>query len=142
MILRFTVPGVAKGKESVRKGRYGNEYIPAMTREFMKKVADAYTKAYFFEGAVFMEVNCYFPIPKSYTKKQRLEIAENDYLYTHKPDGDNVLKAIKDALTKEAYEDDRFVVYEHCFRRYAKEGEEPRVEIVLYDRAGGKINAQ
>lgn len=141
MILQITVPGVAKGKESVRTGMYGNSYIPRTTRAFMKDVTDAYADAYFFEGPVFMEVYPYFPIPKSYTKKQKQEIADNDYLYTNKPDGDNILKAVKDALNKHAYPDDRFVVYEMCYRRYAKEGEEPRTEIVLYDREGGRMDA-
>lgn len=141
MIIKITVPGPAKGKESVRRGMYGNEYIPRMTREFMNAVTDRYGDAYFFEGPVFMEVYPYFPIPKSYTKKERQEIADNDYLYLKKPDGDNILKAVKDALNKHAYPDDCRVVYEMCFRRYAKEGEEPRTEIVLYDKEGGRIDA-
>lgn len=141
MILQFTVPGLAKGKESVRTGMYGNSYIPRLTREYMKRVKDAYASAYYFEGAVFMEVYVFYPIPKSYTKKQRQEIADNDYLYLHKPDGDNILKAVKDSLNKIAYRDDCQVVYEMCFRRYAKEGEEPRTEIVMYDRKGGRMDA-
>lgn len=139
MILKFIVPGKPIGSARPRVTRYGT-YIPKTTQQYKNSVRNAYSKRYFFGDAVYMEVVCYFPIPKSATKKERRLIAENDYLYTKKPDGDNVLKSIKDALNGIAYHDDSCVVYESILRKYAKEGEEPRTEVLMYDTTGGRLN--
>ena len=108
---------------------------------YMNDVRRSYAKAYFFDGPVFMEVYAYFPIPKSATKRERKLIEEMDYLYPRKPDGDNVLKAVKDALNRVAYQDDAQVVYESIIRKYAKPGEDARLEVVLYDLEGGRMDA-
>lgn len=114
MILRFTVPGRPVGSARPRVTRNGT-YIPKRTKMYMNDVRRSFTgtisNAHCFEGPVFMEVYAYFPIPGSATKKRRREIEETDYLYTQRPDGDNVLKAVKDALNQNAYHDDAQVVY-------------------------------
>lgn len=141
MILQFTVPGRPIGSARPRVTRNGT-YIPKRTKMYMNDVRRSYAKSYFFDGPVFMEVHAYFPIPKSATKKERKLIEEMNYLYTKKPDGDNVLKAVKDALNRNAYNDDAQVVYESIIRKYAKPGEEPRTEVVLYDMEGGRMDAR
>lgn len=140
MILKFKIPGKAVGKGRPRVTRRGT-YTPKNTVQYMNDVRNAYGNRYYFGNeAVFMEVVAYFPIPKSATKKAIRAIADMDYLYTHKPDGDNVLKAVKDALNGIAYTDDACVVYESCLRKYAKPGELPRTEVTIYDIRGGKID--
>jgi Holliday junction resolvase RusA-like endonuclease len=53
-------------------------------------------------------------------------------LRTTKPDGDNVLKAVADALVKAGVlRDDVIVVDWRCVCEYAAKGEEPRVEVLL-----------
>lgn len=141
MILQFTVVGKPVGKARPRVTRNGT-YVPKTTKNYMRLVRDRYAKAYFFEGPVCMEVYAYFPIPKSASKKEREKIAAEGYLYTKKPDGDNVLKSIKDALSGEAYYDDSQVAYEMILRKYAEDGTEPRVDVVLYDQKGGRMNAE
>lgn len=140
MILQFTVPGRPIGSARPRVTKNGT-FIPKRTKMYMNDVRRSYSKAYYFDGPVFMEVYAYFPIPKSATKKERKLIEEMDYLYTKRPDGDNIIKAVKDALNRNAYNDDAQVVYESIIRKYAKPGEEPRTEVVLYDMEGGRMDA-
>lgn len=139
MILQFTVYGRPIGSARPRVTRNGT-YIPKRTRMYMNEVRKSYAKAYYFDNVVFMEVHAFFPMPKSATKKERKLIEETGYFYSKKPDGDNVLKAVKDALNKIAYGDDAQVVYESIIRKYCKPGEEPRTEVVLYDLEGGRLH--
>lgn len=141
MILSFEVPGVPVGKARPRVTRNGT-YVPKRTKQYMDTIREAYGWRYLFDGPVFMEVYAWFPMPKRMTKRDRKRIEELDYLYTHKPDGDNVLKAVKDALNGMAYADDAQVAYESILRKYAREGEAPRIEVVLYDQKGGRIDAE
>ena len=53
-----------------------------------------------------------------------------------------VLQAVKDALNGMAYVDDAQVAYESILRKYAREGEAPRIEVVLYDQKGGRMDAE
>ena len=53
-----------------------------------------------------------------------------------------MLKAVKDALNGMAYADDAQVAYESILRKYAREGEAPRIEVVLYDQKGGRMDAE
>lgn len=53
-------------------------------------------------GAVKMEIVFQFKKPKSWTKKKKAAA----YWHTQKPDNDNLLKGIKDALNGIAYKDD------------------------------------
>lgn len=139
MILKFKIPGKAAGKGRPRVTRHGT-YTPKNTVQYMNAVRSAYGDRYYFgDTPVFMHVVSYFAIPKSTTKKQLNTIIENGYYYPHKPDGDNILKAIKDALNGIAYPDDAWVVSEHIDRMYAKPGENPRTEVTIYDIKGGKI---
>lgn len=54
-----------------------------------------------------MSVICYFPIPKSTRKSDRLLLQTGYVPYDKKPDTDNLVKAIADALNGVAYLDDK-----------------------------------
>ena len=143
MIVQFTVPGRPVGSARTRVTRNGT-YIPKRTRMYMNDVRRSYAGAYFFECPVFMEIHAYFPIPKSATRIEREQIKAMDYVYTKKPDCDNLLKSVMDALNRVAYQDDSQVVYVSCTKRYAKPGEEPRIDVVMYDNevTGGRTDAE
>ena len=51
-------------------------------------------------------IGCYFQIPKSFSKKKREQALAGDIQPTKKPDLDNILKVVCDALNKVAYNDD------------------------------------
>lgn len=67
--------------------------------------------------------DAYFQIPKSYTKGKRLACQHNINRPAKKPDIDNVLKAVMDALNGAAYVDDKQVVSVTCRKYYAADGE-------------------
>jgi Holliday junction resolvase RusA-like endonuclease len=127
-MIEFQVPGKPVGKARPRVTRHGT-YTPKNTKEYMKKVLDAFQKAggYYIEGFVFLDILAYFPIPQSYTKKQRLQIEADDFWYGKKPDKDNISKSVMDALNGVAYKDDSLVVLGRTLKKYCRPDEEPRL---------------
>lgn len=63
-----------------------------------------------------MHVIFLFDIPKSWSKKKR----ENTTWHTSRPDSDNLLKGVKDALNGIAYIDDAQVCYVSAKKQYAE----------------------
>jgi Holliday junction resolvase RusA-like endonuclease len=51
-------------------------------------------------------VQAFYPIPKSANKKLKSKMQKNEIFPTKKPDSDNVLKIILDALNGVCFEDD------------------------------------
>lgn len=131
----FTVYGLPKPKGRPRMTRSGHIYTPAQTKKYetlIKKEFLKHTKAYKdgftpIENAVSIRLAFFFPIPKSYTKKKRLEIEMSDYIYTKTPDIDNLMKSVLDGLNKVAFVDDK-QVWSLSARKYYTT-KEPRVEI-------------
>lgn len=102
-------------------------YTPNKTKKYEKRVRAAFLES----GGetipagcyVAITVDAYFRIPKSYTKGKRLACQHNVNRPAKKPDIDNVLKAVMDALNGAAYVDDKQVVSVTCRKYYAAEGE-------------------
>jgi len=69
------------------------------------------------DSALFMHVDFYFKIPKSWSKAKKADIP----YHTSKPDVDNLIKSIKDALNGIAYKDDSQVVQVFARKQYADE---------------------
>ncbi len=104
MKVSFEVPFV-KGKERPRfDARSGAVYTPSGTKKYQKAVTEAYVAAggpMAPDGApVTLFVTTLRPLPK--TRPLSVE-TEPD---THKPDLDNVVKLVEDALIGVAYRDD------------------------------------
>ena len=47
-----------------------------------------------------------FSVPKSYSKKRRAQIEQEDFAHYYKPDADNVAKLVLDAMNKIIFHDD------------------------------------
>ena len=74
-----------------------------------------------------LSVKVYRSIPKSFSKKKHAAAAEGTILPTTKPDLDNYIKGIKDALSSIVWHDDNQVVeYRNCAKLYS---DKPRVVI-------------
>lgn len=73
-----------------------------------------------------MEIDAYFEIPKSTSKKKKDLMLKNILRPTKKPDMDNIIKIIADALNKIAYYDDKQII-ECSIRKYYSD--KPRVKI-------------
>jgi Holliday junction resolvase RusA-like endonuclease len=67
-----------------------------------------------------------FPVPASWSKKKRQAAFEKRILHTQKPDLDNLVKLVKDALNGVAYVDDAQIVSESNHKDWGGVG---RVEI-------------
>ena len=58
------------------------------------------------EGRIIIKIEAYFEPPKSTSKKQTEQMLENKISPTKKPDIDNIIKIVLDALNKMAFRDD------------------------------------
>ena len=90
-----------------------------------------------------------FEVPQSYPKKKAALCTQNITRPTCKPDMDNIVKAVADALNGVAYKDDSGIVEAHVYKRYGPQamlrvrltGElEPTTE--TYDKGGAENGLQ
>lgn len=77
-------------------------------------------------GPIAVEIRFIMPIPKSWSKKKQEE-AIGDY-HIKKPDTDNLVKGVFDALNKIAWNDDNQVAKVTAVKLY---GERPGIEISI-----------
>ena len=116
-----------RGKQRPRFSRISKTvYTPTKTAKYEKQIAKAYTesggKCIPADCYVSVSVSAFFPIPKSYSKKKREDCLERILRPDKKPDMDNILKVVLDALNDVAYEDDKQVV-ELIGRKYYTESD-------------------
>ena len=129
-MIKFRVPGKPQGKGRPRIER--NPYTgkihgrtPDKTVEYENFIRWCYKAAkgkHFGVNTLAVDVQAYFPIPKSVSQKKRAEILNKGIKPTVKPDCDNIIKAVLDALNKVAYDDDKQVVSISCTKHYAENG--------------------
>lgn len=131
----FTVHREPKGKQRVRVTRSGHAYTPNDTTTYEGIVRAEYQvqvgNVEPFLGAVEVEIMAFFEIPKSWSKKKKVEALYDRIRPTKKPDGDNIGKMICDALNGLAYKDDAQVVDLHVIKVYG--GGTPHVEVTVID---------
>lgn len=138
MELTFEVPGRPQGKArpraTVRGGRV-RVYTPEETADYESRIRLCYKEAFpgvRLAGPVSLCVFAYFAVPGSYSKKKREACLANETRPTCKPDGDNILKAVADALSGIAYADDSAVVHMTIEKLYGSYGRiSVRLEEVL-----------
>ena len=73
-----------------------------------------------FDAAVVIVVIFCFSPPKSWTRKKKEEVISNHSFHAVKPDVDNLLKAVKDALNGIVYKDDKLVCQAIVSKQYAQ----------------------
>ena len=122
MMVEFMVLGAPKGKERPRAAKLRDRtivYTPKKTKDYEREIATAYRTQCrgIFSGAVAIEIHAYYEIPKSASRKRVLDMVSDRERPTKKPDGDNIAKAVCDALNGVAYKDDSQVV-ELTVRKY------------------------
>ena len=111
MIYEFEVPGKIIGKGRPRLNGYtGCVHTPTRTKDYETLVEQyfllKYPKFKPLEGRVQVEINAFFEIPKSTKKADRELMLENKINPTKKPDIDNIVKIILDAMNGIAFYDD------------------------------------
>ena len=134
MEAKFTILGEPKGKGRPRFCRNtGHAITPKDTVNYETLVhmeyLDQCNELRFPDDVMLdMRIKAYYSIPKSASKKKKAAMLAGEIRPTKKPDMDNVVKIIADALNQVAYRDDTQIVDCQCRKFYS---ENPRVEVTI-----------
>lgn len=131
--LVFEVPGKVRGKgrpRFTRRGNFVSTYTDDKTAAYEKLIQASYLKrtSYISQKSVRISMYICFAPNKSDTKKNRIIKLLNKLWPNKKPDVDNVIKVVLDALNKIAYADDTQVNEVHVLRHF---DEQERLVICL-----------
>ena len=130
MRVKFKVLGEPKGKQRPRlckiRGR-SIVYTPKQTTEYEQKIRASCRRLMsekFPQGIPLeIKITALFSIPKKFNKEQREKSINGELLPTKKPDGDNVIKIVLDALNDTAYFDDSQVCGINFFKNYGEKAQ-------------------
>lgn len=130
-MISLIIPGEPVAKGRPRMTRSGIAYTPGKTQGYENLVKMCYMEQgnkVKLEGRVQLSMLAYFQIPKSKSKKMQKAMEEQEIRPTKRPDIDNILKGVLDALNKLAYDDDSQIVSVRVEKFYSHE---PRVEVAI-----------
>ena len=126
----FTVPGKPQGKARARtyynaKKKAMSSTTPDKTVLYENFIATRYMEAAgeqrFSDGAyIKARIQAFYEIPKSSSKVKKTAMLSGELLPTKKPDIDNIVKAVLDALNEVAYRDDTQVVELQVRKQYSE----------------------
>lgn len=121
--LTFEVPGKVRGKGRPRFMRNGHTYTDKNTTAYEKLIQASYLKStsYISQKSVRISMYVCFAPNKTDTKKNKVIKLKNSLWPSKKPDVDNVVKVVLDALNKVAYSDDTQVNEIHVIRHWCEE---------------------
>lgn len=134
-MITITIPGEARGKGRPRfakRGKFVKTYTDAKTVSYENLVAYAGAEAMrgeaLIQGPVHVTMNVQVGVPRSWSKKKTAAALAGEVRPTTKPDLDNVIKAIMDALNGVVWQDDKQVVGLSVTKYYS---EKPQVDMVV-----------
>lgn len=135
MIKTIVIPGQPVGKGRPRFTKTGHTYTDRKTVEAEKAISEAYRLRYGkamipADHPVGLRIYAFFKIPKSDTKKKKMDKISGKIPAIIKPDSDNICKLVMDGLNKVAYMDDKQVVQIKIEKKYA---EVPMTHIDIID---------
>ena len=138
MKVKFAVLGEPAGKGRPRfrsVGPYVKTYTPEKTVSYENLVKLEYRRQcndFKFEDGVPLDlrITAYYSIPKSTSKKKRVLMEQFKIRPMKKPDNDNIVKVVQDALNLVAYHDDVQVVDCQLRKFYS---ENPRVVVTIQE---------
>lgn len=115
-MVKFEIEGTIKGKGRPRFSKFGN-YVKAYTPEdtvsyenLIKLQFRISCGNWYSEMPLKMKITAIHSITKSVSKKNRARMLSGEIKPTKKPDADNIVKVICDALNHIAYKDDTQIV--------------------------------
>lgn len=113
MKIEFNVPGKVQAKQRPRfNGKFA--YTPKETIAYENWVKTCYLEKHRdvkpLENPLKVKIIAYYEVPKSASKKKKLQMLHNEIFPTVKPDTDNIAKSILDSLNGIAFLDDKQVV--------------------------------
>lgn len=131
-MIKFKYMGepIGKGRPRVtaRGGKFAHAYTPKRTKEFEDAIRFEFmanncekTPVYGKGTPLQARMTFAFSVPKSYSKKKRTACLTGQLTHTAKPDTDNIVKSVLDALTEAAFADDSQVIKIYAEKIYAEE---------------------
>lgn len=134
-MITFTIPGnpIGKGRPKfARRGNFVTAYTPEKTASYenlVKMQADAAMAGRApIEGAANVEIALFVVPPASWSQKKQRAALAGEIFPTSKPDVDNVIKGIFDAMNEIVWRDDKQVVDLVVKKRYA---ETPMARVIV-----------
>ena len=133
MVYEFKMIGDIVGKARPRMNtRTGRAYTPTNTKLYEYSLRQWFIRDYPYfkpiETRVKVTIIAYFGIPKSTSKKKEAEMLQGNISPTKKPDADNIIKIVLDAMNKFAFKDDTQVTKLEIEKKYDKT---PRIYIKI-----------
>ena len=122
MRVDFTIPSAPVPKSRPRfNTNTGRAFTDDKTRIFENIVSLAYgARHYFDDSYIRIRMKFKFEVPKSYSKKKRIEALEGKIRPT-KADIDNYIKSVLDGLNGKAFKDDRYIYAILAEKEYSEE---------------------
>ena len=114
--MKFTIPGEPVGKGRPRfNTRQGRAVTPEKTARYETLILLEYQAQCrgikFRDGDMLdLQIEAFYGIPQSKSKKQKALMLEGKIRPTKKPDFDNIAKIVADGLNEVAYHDDAQIV--------------------------------
>ena len=123
MIFSVDMKPTGKGRPrfTMQGGRV-HTYTPQQTKDAETLIASGYLLAggRRYDGAVQLGITAVYKIPKKTSKSKQAEMLMHKIKPQTKPDIDNVVKLVLDALNGIAYRDDKQVVSIKCGKIYGE----------------------
>jgi len=126
-IVIFTIPGAPVGKgrpKFARRGNFVTTYTPEKTASYENlvkvKAEEVMQGRPMFDGPVAVSLMLYVTPPASWSQKKQRQALAGEIYPTSKPDVDNVIKGIFDAMNGIVFADDKQVCDVHVAKRYAE----------------------
>lgn len=125
-VFEFEVIEDIKGKARPRVNTYTcKAYTPTDTKDYENLIKQYFKIKYPryepLEGRISVKIIAYFKIPKNTSKKNTEKMLKNEISPTKKPDIDNIVKIILDAMNKMAFKDDNQITKLEIEKVYSQE---------------------
>lgn len=134
-VLKIEIPGVIQPQERPRFSRRGKGVVTHDApksrdfKDFVKLVAWQNKPSELITEPIKLKADIYLMPPKKYqTGPKRALIASGELRPTTKPDLDNLIKGIKDGMSKVIWHDDAQIVEMTVCKYYS---EQPRAEVTI-----------
>ena len=127
----ITIPGEPIAKARPRMTKHGHTYTPKRTVDYERMVQTLFHAEYGspkLEGPILLQLDLYFEIPKSRSKAARERMQQGLERPCKRPDIDNCMKSVSDALNGIAYKDDSQIVAAVIQKFWA---DEPRAVVTI-----------
>lgn len=132
----FIVEGKPQGKLRARtfynhKTSRMQSITPEQTKSYEELIRWSYKASggkYLGEKPLEISIKAFYQVPQAFSKAKIKQALQGEIRPTTKPDTDNIIKVVLDALNGVAYYDDKYVVCVGCEKWYDISG---RLEIEL-----------